>query len=130
MKKIILLIWAVFLFLDFNAQTDTARNKIQNTENQSHTQIGATNQPLDMSKTDGYIMKNGRMMSIKNGTTTPINSDVPFNNGMKIRNGKVYKKDGSTIMMKEGDYLDATGKSVPLGNSSDKDPSQMDKNVH
>ncbi len=64
-------------------------------------------------KPDGVIMKDGKMMVVKDGKISVMDKDLLLSNGTKIMsNGTIVKKDGSKIMMKEGDYKDMSGNVV------------------
>ena len=59
------------------------------------------------------MMKNGKMVVVRNSKLTMIRTDITFSNGSKIMNdGTVVQKDGSKTMMKEGDYKDMSGNTV------------------
>jgi len=64
-------------------------------------------------------------MMVKKGQMTNLTSDFNCNDGTRItQNGEVTRKNGSQIMLKEGDYIDASGKMIPINNtktSKDKD---------
>ena len=73
MKKIILLSTALFFSLGSFAQSDSTM----------HHKKGKTmpSEPVDMSKTDGVMMKNGTMNTVKNGKMTKMTADFTFNDG-------------------------------------------------
>lgn len=60
---------------------------------------------------DCCMMKDGKMMQLKDGKLTPIKKPVVLADGTKIkRSGKVIKADGTKIRMKEGNCMDNSGK--------------------
>jgi hypothetical protein len=59
---------------------------------------------------DGYMMKDGKVMMMKDGKTSQVDADVALSDGTKImKDGSVMKKDGSKMMMKNGDSMDMSG---------------------
>ena len=63
-------------------------------------------------KTKDYVlMKDGKMLVIKDGKTTVMEKDMILNDGTKVMpDGKVMMKDGSTKILKEGESLTMDGK--------------------
>ena len=60
---------------------------------------------------DCCMMKDGKMMVMKNGKTMPMTKDMVMKNGTKcMTNGECKMKDGKKMMMKEGDCMDMSGK--------------------
>jgi hypothetical protein len=60
---------------------------------------------------DCMMMKDGKMMVVKDGKTMSMNMDMTLGNGtMVMKDGTVKMKDGSTQMLKEGQYIDKNGK--------------------
>lgn len=134
MKKLILVYAAVLISVCVFAQTDTSNGKrspidfnrtddgmnqnrnTNNTQNQ-HLQIN----PVDKSQPDGVMMQNGKMMMIKNGKATILDHDMPMNNGSKIMSdGTFIKKDGTKLMMKDGQHIDMSGNMVPMKTNKDR----------
>ena len=59
---------------------------------------------------DGYMMKDGKVMMMKEGKTTQVEADVTLSDGTKImKDGNVMKKDGTKMMMKNGESMDTNG---------------------
>jgi len=55
---------------------------------------------------DGAIMKDGKMLLMKNGQAIPLTQDLVLANGTIITAvGTVKMKDGTTTTLKEGDYV-------------------------
>lgn len=56
-------------------------------------------------------MKDGKLMSDKNGTKTDVTNDVTLSNGTKITtDGKVTWKNGKTQTLQNGEVIDMNGK--------------------
>ena len=57
------------------------------------------------------MMHDGKMMVMKNGITMPMEKEMVMKNGTKcMTNGECKMKNGKTMMMKEGDCMDMSGK--------------------
>ena len=60
---------------------------------------------------DCCMMKDGKMMVMKNGKTMPMEKDMVMKNGTKcMTNGECMMKDGKKMMMKDGDCMEMSGK--------------------
>jgi len=60
---------------------------------------------------DCCMMKDGKMVMVKDGKTMPMNKDMKMTNGTTCMvNGDCVMKDGTKMKMKEGDCMDMTGK--------------------
>lgn len=60
---------------------------------------------------DCCMMKDGKMMVMKNGKTMPMEKDMMMKNGTKcMTNGECTMKDGKKMMMKNGDCMEMSGK--------------------
>ena len=96
MKKLLLLIFAVPLSLGVFAQDTTTRmDNMQQQKMKSH---------------DGIMMKNGKMMVMENGQTSPLTEDRTLSNGTVVMsNGTVKMSDGTTSTLKEGEYVNMDG---------------------
>ncbi|MDQ3016442.1 MAG: hypothetical protein M3R25_06970 [Bacteroidota bacterium] len=56
------------------------------------------------------MMKDGKMMVMKNGKTRPMKKKITMKNGTKCMvNGECTMKDGKKMMMKEGDCMEKSG---------------------
>ena len=52
---------------------------------------------------DGAMMKDGKMMMVKNGKSMMMDKDMTMSNGTKVmKDGKIMMKDGKSTMMKDG----------------------------
>lgn len=62
-------------------------------------------------KKDCMMMKDGKMMMMKNGETMPMTDDMTLTNGtMVMKDGTVKMKNGKEMMMKDGDCMYMDGK--------------------
>ncbi len=60
---------------------------------------------------DRCMMKDGKMMVMKNGETMPMEKDMTMKNGTKcMTTGECTMKNGKKMMMKEGDCMEMSGK--------------------
>ena len=60
---------------------------------------------------DCCMMKDGKMMVMKDGKTIPMEKDMTMKNGTKCTTtGECTMKDGKKMMMNEGDCMDMNGK--------------------
>ncbi|WP_310554915.1 DUF6799 domain-containing protein [Flavobacterium sp.] len=60
---------------------------------------------------DCCMMKDGKMMVMKNGKTMPMNKDMVMKNGTTcMTNGECTMKDGTKMQMKNGDCMEMSGK--------------------
>lgn len=69
-------------------------------------------QAHDMSKMkDCCMMKDGKMMHIKDGKKMEMKKDMTMKNGtICMKNGECVMKDGTKMKMKNGDCIDMDGK--------------------
>jgi uncharacterized protein YdeI (BOF family) len=89
MKKVLVLIATVFLCTGVFAQSQMKTNKMK----------------------DCVMMKDGKMMVMKDGKTTAMDNTMTMKNGtMVMADGNVKMKDGKTMMMKDGDCMYMSGK--------------------
>ena len=60
---------------------------------------------------DCCMMKDGKMMVMKNGKTMPMTKDMTMKNGtVCMVNGECVMKNGEKMMMKDGECMDMNGK--------------------
>ncbi len=56
---------------------------------------------------DGVTMKDGKMMKIKDGEMTMMETDITIINETKIMiDGTILKRDGYKMMLKEGQHIE------------------------
>ena len=91
MKRLLIIGCSLLLTISLNAQTKmTEKDDIK----------------LSPTKTDGLLMKDGKMMQMKDGLSKPIEEDVRLKNGtIVMKDGSVKTKDGKTIVLKDGDWI-------------------------
>ena len=59
---------------------------------------------------DGFLMKDGKMMMLKSGMSSPMDKEMTLANGTKVMpSGDVMMKDGKKMMMKEGMMMGMDG---------------------
>lgn len=110
MKKILVLSTALFLSCASFAQNDSTINRKK--------QKSASSQTMELQKTDGVMMKNGSMMTVKKGKMSGMTSDLVCKNGTTVTTkGVISRKDGSQEVLKEGECFDACGKIMIVNNS-------------
>jgi uncharacterized protein YdeI (BOF family) len=126
MKKIILTITAVAISAIVYAQTDSTNRMNQNNNTKSGYEMNTNpNQDMnrhtmDKSKYDGYRLQNGKVMMSKNGQMTTMEKEMTFNDGSVLRSdGTIIRKDGTKLMIKDGEYVDLTGKVVRSDKNKD-----------
>ena len=102
MKKVLISLFAITLTLGVFAQDSTMAPK------------------HNMQHHEGVIMKNGKLLMMKNGQTTQLTSDLTLDNGTVVMaDGSVKTKDGIITTLKEGDYVGMDG---TIGNTKTKWP--------
>lgn len=80
--------------------------------------------------TDGFMLKDGKMVTVTNGKLTAMESDVTLPNGTVVMStGYFMKKDGLKTELKEGELIDMNGKLVKADDAADPKTS-TDKNVN
>lgn len=91
-------VFAIFLMaISFNTNAQTRKNS---SKMKHSTMIN-----------DGCMMHDGKMMVMKNGIMMPMEKDMVMKNGTRcMTTGKCKMKNGKTMMMKEGECMDMSGK--------------------
>ena len=70
----------------------------------------AQTKPDSLMMKDCCMMKDGKMMMMKNGAMTPMEENVSMKNGTQcMTNGECVTKEGKTIRMQEGECMDMDG---------------------
>lgn len=105
MKKIFFIIALCFMGYGAFAQTD------------NRTTTPDPNAPAQTYRhPNGYVLKDGRMMMVKDGNMTLIQKDMTLSNGTVIMpNGYYMEKGKAKMMLKDGQYIATDGS---LGTSS------------
>ncbi len=118
MKKILVGITAMIITIGAYAQSDP---KHPNTSDTIHHQTSTNNM-----HPDGYMMKNGKMMCVKDQKMTLLKNDTTLMNGtIVMRNGNFMKIGGTKTMFKEGQHMDLNGKMVMMSSSKKWDGKKM-----
>lgn len=105
MKKLILVVAAITMSLGAYSQVDKT-NRSRETNKKT----------IDQSNSDGVVMRNGKVMTIKNGERIEFqDNEMMMGNGIKLlRDGTYILKDGSKTALKEGDHMDMKGNITPM----------------
>ena len=91
MKKMLAMLVAVFAVVLVNAQTADQAHKTAHK--------------------DCIMMKDGKVVQMKDGNTTDLTGDVTLSNGTVVSaDGTVKTKDGKTSKLKDGDCVWMNGK--------------------
>lgn len=114
MKKFSLLILSITFYLGVNAQIDSTHNNLN--RHKSFNESDARSIHHD----DGYMMKNGKMVMVKNGKVTPMDKDINLPGGIVITiNGSYKKKNGAKKMLRDGEHVNMMGEIIPMNNAKD-----------
>ena len=98
MKKVLVSLFAITLTLGVFAQDSTNSTSTTMTPRQH------------MQNHDGVIMRDGKLLVMKNGQTSLLSSDLTLNNGTVVMaNGTVKTQDGTVTTLKDGDYVAMDG---------------------
>ena len=81
-------------------------------------------------KIDGLMMKDGKMMMVKNGSYTKMNqTSMTLKDGTTVLiDGTVKKKNGATVKLKEGEEIKMTGEILSGDNKTIKNTETEKKN--
>ena len=117
MKKVWVSLFAITLSLGVFAQDST-------------NQTNPTTSQQSVKSHDGVIMKDGKLLMVKNGQATQLTADLTLDNGTVVKSdGTVQAKDGTTTTLKEGDYVTMEGTTGNVKNrwqQNDKDKMKSD----
>jgi len=98
MKKVFFLIAAFIFTMSANAQTNKTTHKVHHGT-------------MTHSMKDCVMMKDGKMMVMKNGKTMAMDEDMTMSDGtVCMMDGTCKMKNGKTMMMKDGDKCYMNGK--------------------
>ncbi len=68
---------------------------------------------------NGIMLIGTTMMIVKNGVSTPLEKDVVFSNGTRVRkDGYVIRKNKHKLLLNFDEYVDASGKILPITKTS------------
>ena len=77
--------------------------------------MGKRNDNMNVMSSDGIMMKDGKLMITKNGTTMPMEIEMTLENGTKVMTDGTYtEKNGTTLRMKNGDHMMMSGKIMSM----------------
>ncbi len=100
MKKVFFTLTAMILTFGAFAQTET-ENKPTTQDKTAQKQHRHAN---------GYMLKDGRVMMVKDGNLTPIQKDITLSNGTVIMADGNYMEKGKTkTKFKDGQHVDMNG---------------------
>lgn len=111
MKNISLFMIALFLGVGAMAQvnTDSTKSSMNNNWNRDSMRTSSMNDDSKMVR-EFYIMRDGKLIKVKNKVKTDQVDNVTLDNGTQISsNGQVQFKDGKTETLKEGEMIDENG---------------------
>ena len=92
MKQLLIVFTATALSFGSIAQTQTSKMN------------------LNLSKKDGVVMMGGKMMMVKDGKVSSLRKQMTLGNGTTVMtDGICTKKDGTKMIMNEGDQMDMAG---------------------
>ncbi len=112
MKKLILSIATVLITTGVYAQAESTFKTEKKSEKKYYSGSENRNPP------DGFMLYNGEFLMVKNGKMTSVKNDTTLSDGTIIMSdGHYKKKDGSKIMLKEGEHMDMSGKITPINSS-------------
>ena len=107
MKKLLMLSFVFAISASAYAQTDSTR---WDKSKQESTVSDSTFSDM----ADGFVKKDGRMMSLKDGELKVMESDTTLSNGTLITSTGNYKLvAGNTTPFMEGSHIDMFGKITP-----------------
>jgi hypothetical protein len=115
-----------------NMKRDTMMHKMDKMGNHDMNKMGKHdmdkmgNQDMDKTKPfRGVMMKDSKVMIVRNGKMTIIKNYTVLNNGTKaMSDGSIVKTDGTKTMLNEGEYVNMAGDVVPIENIRMKDRHQ------
>lgn len=127
-KKALLAVAVVAISTSVFAQNNDPNNKRQDIKNKSTLDKNYNQNPDIYDRSDGYIMKNGKIMMIKNGQLTQLDKDVTLSNGTFIgKDGTYLIKGGTKTTFREGEHMDLMGKINQMDKTKNHNKSEMDK---
>lgn len=119
MKKFSLLILTILFYVGVNAQTDSMNNSLNPPQSAYKSDKTITHHA------DGYMMKNGKMVIVKNGQVTTMESDVTLPDGTVImRNGSYEKKNGIKKVLREGEHVNMMGDIIQMNSAKNSSENQ------
>ncbi|MDU0370617.1 DUF6799 domain-containing protein [Hymenobacter endophyticus] len=78
--------------------------------------------PVGVTMKDGFMMKEGKVMVTRDAHTEALGAETSVVNGTKINpTGTVTMPDGTTAVLKEGDYMSLTGRLTTMAMKAEQD---------
>jgi hypothetical protein len=75
---------------------------------------------------DCVMMKDGKVMVMKNGQKSELTEDMTLSNGTTVtKDGTVKTSDGKTMMLKDGEWVGMDGKMGKMGKMKMKEKGAM-----
>lgn len=109
MKRIILTSAMAMMLCAIGYAQDTPAKKINKQPPVTASPKTVAQQP------DQVVMKDGRLVVVKNGKESDMKEDVILGNGTVITmDGMVKTKEGKTIRLNNGESIDANGVTTPI----------------
>ncbi|WP_309640850.1 DUF6799 domain-containing protein [Flavobacterium sp.] len=106
MKKALLTIAAIIITCGVFAQNDSENKKVNPEKTATQKQYPHPN---------GYMMKDGKLMMVKEGNMTLVQKDITLSNGTLIMaDGNYMEKGKSKMILKEGEHIDMNGNKTPM----------------
>lgn len=122
MKKLILVFAAIAISAGAYAQSDTTHRQMNPREMYNQQNQHMQTHPVEKSIPDGVMMKDGKILMVKNGEFTTLDHDMTLTNGTKIvPDGNYTTYDGITMKLKEGQHIDMDGKLTFIKSKKDRD---------
>lgn len=70
---------------------------------------------------NGILMRDDKLIQIKNGETIPVNDTMEMKNGTKVMaDGTVMMKNGETMKLENGDKVTMKGKVIKVKSKKEK----------
>lgn len=121
MKKLILAFAAIAISVGAYAQADSTYRQMNQREFERHQNQRMQNNPVDKSIPDGVMMKEGKILMVKNGEVTTLDHDMTMTNGTKVvTDGNYTSNNGTTMKLREGQHIDMDGKLTFLKSKKDR----------
>ncbi|MET4109086.1 DUF6799 domain-containing protein [Hymenobacter sp. UYP22] len=78
--------------------------------------------PVGVTMKDGFMMKEGKVIVTRDAHTEALGAETSVVNGTKITpSGTVTMPDGTTAVLKEGDYMSLTGRLTTMAMKAEQD---------
>ncbi|SHF99149.1 DUF6799 domain-containing protein [Flavisolibacter ginsengisoli] len=111
MKQVILLALVCCLGLSLHAQDSMTKRPMTHKTTTKYHKSTMKSTGMHKHMKDCVMMEDGKMMSMMNGKTMPMEQDMTMKNGTQVMtDGTVKMKNGKTMTLKNGDcvYMNGT----------------------